>query len=120
MKDYNSFMPNQTVTQNKKQTNGTKKKKKSNKLSKVFGIVLLCAAIVIFANIGKDLANVISLNKQAKEVEAELEELKAENAELLSTKEKFEDPNYVTTYAKGEYMFSNGDEKLFRLPSKSE
>ena len=98
----------------------TKKKKSRGFVSKIMGIVLLCAAIVIFVNIGKDLAGVISLNKQAKEVEAELEELQAENAELLATKEKFEDPNYVTTYAKGEYMFSKGDEKLFRLPSKSE
>ena len=30
--------------------------------------------------------------------------------------EKLEDPDYVQTYARGEYMFSKGDEKVFYLP----
>ena len=58
-----------------------------------------------------------SLQQQAKVVEAELEALKDENASLISTKEKLEDPDYIQTYARGEYMFSKGDEKVFYLPS---
>ena len=54
----------------------------------------------------------------AKLVEAELERLKEENATLTSTKEKLEDPEYIQTYARGEYMFSKGDEKVFYLPSE--
>ncbi|MBR4484761.1 MAG: septum formation initiator family protein, partial [Erysipelotrichaceae bacterium] len=54
--------------------------------------------------------------QQAKVVEAELEALRDENASLTSTKEKLEDPDYVQTYARGEYMFSKGDEKVFYLP----
>jgi cell division protein DivIC len=57
-----------------------------------------------------------TLQQQAKVVEAELEALRAENASLTSTKEKLEEPDYVQTYARGEYMFSKGDEKVFYLP----
>ena len=39
-----------------------------------------------------------------------------ENASLIATKEKLEDPEYIQTYARGEYMFSKGDEKVFYLP----
>lgn len=116
MKDYNLNMSQKAVNKTKK----TKKARRTLLISKIIGVIILVVSIGIFINVGKDLAEVISLNKQANEVEKELESLKAENAELIATKEKFEDPNYVTTYAKGEYMFSKGDEKLFRLPSKSE
>ena len=64
--------------------------------------------------------NVINLKKQEATVKEQLAILEQENSDLLATKNKLEDPNYVTTYARGEYMFSKGDEKLFRLPSKGE
>ena len=53
----------------------------------------------------------------SKVVEQQLEALRDENASLISTKEKLEDPEYIQTYARGEYMFSKGDEKVFYLPS---
>ena len=58
-----------------------------------------------------------ALQQQAQVVEEELELLRLENASLTSTKEKLEDPDYVQTYARGEYMFSKDDEKVFYLPS---
>lgn len=97
-----------------------KKKKKSSKLPKIIGIIILSIALVIFTNVGKELITMVQLQKQQKAVAEELARLEEENASLLSTKEKLEDPNYVTTYARGEYMFSKGDEKLFRLPSSNE
>ena len=60
----------------------------------------------------------ITLRKQAEIVSQELEKLEEEKEELSSIKAKLEDENYVVTYARGEYMFSKGDEKLFKLPSK--
>lgn len=97
-----------------------KKKRKSSKLPKIIGIIILSIALVIFTNVGKELITMVQLQKQQKAVAEELARLEEENASLLSTKEKLEDPNYVTTYARGEYMFSKGDEKLFRLPSSNE
>ena len=98
-----------------------KKRRKINRrlASKLISIVLIVIAIVIFVNVGKQVYTMYSLKKQAKVVEEELIKLQDENAALVSTKNKLEDPNYVTTYARGEYMFSKGDEKVFYLPSGS-
>lgn len=96
----------------------TKKKKKKNKnLSKIISIVLIFAAIVMLTDVFKRVYNMFALQKQAEIVEEQLEALRDENASLVSTKEKLEDPDYVQTYARGEYMFSKGDEKVFYLPS---
>ena len=97
-----------------------KRRKVNRKLaSKLVSIVLIVIAIVIFTKVGKQVYTMYSLKKQAKVVEEELVKLQDENAALVSTKNKLEDPNYVTTYARGEYMFSKGDEKVFYLPSGS-
>lgn len=86
-------------------------------LTKLLSIVLVVTAIFIFANVGKQVYAMYSLKMQSEVVKQELELLKDENATLVSTKNKLEDPAYVTTYARGEYMFSKGDEKVFYLPS---
>ena len=98
----------------------TKKKKKNNLILKLVSIVMIVFAIVILYNVLMNIYNVFSLQKQAEVVEQELQALKEENASLISTKEKLEDPEYVQTYARGEYMFSKGDEKIFYLPSEGE
>ena len=95
-----------------------RKKKKHSIISRLISIVLILAAIVVLSNVLKKIYNMFVLQQQAKLVEAELERLKDENASLTSTKEKLEDPEYIQTYARGEYMFSKGDEKVFYLPSE--
>lgn len=97
-----------------------KKKKKKSVIPKIIGIIILCIALVIFTNVGKEVISMVTLQRQQAEVQEELKRLEQENIELQETKVKLEDPNYVTTYARGEYMFSKGDEKLFRLPSSNE
>ena len=92
------------------------KKKKNSIVSKLISIVLIVAAITILTGVLKKIYTMFTLQQQAKVVEAELEALRDENASLTSTKEKLEDPDYVQTYARGEYMFSKGDEKVFYLP----
>lgn len=98
------------------------KKRKINKKTKnqLISIVLIGLSIFALYTIVKQLRNVYELKQRSAIVEKELTELQDENASLLSTKSKLEDPNYVTTYARGEYMFSKGDEKVFYLPSNSE
>ena len=93
-----------------------KKKKKGSIVSKLISIALIVAAIAILTGVLQKIIDMLALQQQAKLVEAELEALKDENASLISTKEKLEDPDYVQTYARGEYMFSKGDEKVFYLP----
>lgn len=97
-----------------------KKKKKNSVVSKLISIVFIVAAIAILSNVLKKVVDLFTLQQQAKIVEAELQALKDENASLTSTKEKLEDPEYIQTYARGEYMFSKGDEKVFYLPSDND
>ena len=92
------------------------KKKKNSIISKLISIVLIVAAIMILTGVLEKIYKMFTLQQQAKVVEAELEALRDENASLISTKEKLEDPEYVQTYARGEYMFSKGDEKVFYIP----
>ena len=94
------------------------KKKKNSTISKVISIVLVVLAILVFSNVLKKIYDMFSLQQQSKVVEAQLELLKEENASLTATKEKLEDPDYIQTYARGEYMFSKGDEKVFYLPAR--
>lgn len=96
------------------------KKKKSGVAGKILGIVFLSVALFIALKIGKSVIEMVELQNEQAAVQEELTKLKEENESLVSTKSKLEDPNYVTTYARGEYMFSKGDEKLFRLPSSSD
>lgn len=96
-----------------------KSKKKSNKtVSKIVSIILIVFAIIILGDVLKRIYGMFSLQKQAAIVEEQLQALKDENASLVSTKEKLEDPDYIQTFARGEYMFSKGDEKVFYLPSE--
>ncbi len=92
------------------------KKKKNSLVSKLVSIVLIVLAIFVLSGVLKKIYTMFSLQQQAKVVEQELEALRDENASLIATKEKLEDPDYIQTYARGEYMFSKGDEKVFYLP----
>lgn len=92
------------------------KKRKNSLVSKLVSIVLIVLAIFVLSGVLKKIYTMFSLQQQAKVVEQELEALRDENASLIATKEKLEDPDYIQTYARGEYMFSKGDEKVFYLP----
>ena len=96
----------------------TKRRKKEIKVAKMVWIIVIIFAIFILSDALKKIYNMFVLREQADLVEAQLQELKDENASLVSTKEKLEDPDYIQTYARGEYMFSKGDEKVFYLPSE--
>ena len=95
-----------------------RRRKKNSYVSKVVSIVLITFAIFFLVDVFKRVYSMFALQKQAEVVAQQLQELKDENASLISTKEKLEDPDYIQTYARGEYMFSKGDEKVFYLPNE--
>ena len=97
-----------------------KPKRKRRILVKIISIIIICISIGILVNVGKQVFTMFTLKQKAALVEQELKALEDENASLVSVRNKLEDPNYVQTYARGEYMFSRGDEKVFYLPSSDE
>ncbi|MBQ1289548.1 MAG: septum formation initiator family protein [Erysipelotrichaceae bacterium] len=98
----------------------TKKKKRSRIIPKLIACLMLVVAIYLFVGVGQQIFTTLKLQRQKELVEAELKILEEENASLVAQKTKLEDPNYIETYARGEYMFSKDDEKVFYLPSASE
>ena len=95
-----------------------KKKKKNSSVSKIISIILIVCSIVVLIDIFKNVYGMFSLKKQSEEVEKQLQAIKDENASLIDKKEKLEDPDYAITYARGEYLFSMSDEKVFYLPGE--
>lgn len=96
------------------------KKNNSKKVTiKLISLGLILVALYMLVGVGKEVYTTLQLQKQAKEAQKQLEILKEENATLIQKRDKLEDPNYVETYARGEYMFSKDDEKIFYLPSSN-
>jgi len=94
-------------------------KKRSSKFKrKLIGLISLVIIIAAIISIAQNVIAYEQLKTQKLLVEKELELLLEENENLSDTKSKLEDENYVQTYARGEYMFSKEDEKVFYLPSK--
>ena len=83
---------------------------------KLMGIGFLVVAIYLGIGVCQEVYTTVKLRKQADEVAAQLAILESENASLMQKRDKLEDPNYVETYARGEYMFSKDNEKIFFLP----
>ncbi len=113
-------MKNGKMFYNADMENKAKTKRRPKKIiTKLISIVVVCVAIYLFIGVGKELYTTLSLKKQAEEVAEQLAILEAENATLIQRRDKLEDPNYVETYARGEYMFSKDDEKIFYLPGNT-
>jgi cell division protein DivIC len=58
----------------------------------------------------------ITLKRQLLEVEEKYQQVLDENEYLTREREKLEDPDYVASYARGNYMLSKDDEQIFYLP----
>lgn len=98
----------------------TKKYRVRSDVFKVVGIILICVSIWLLAGVIQDIYSMIELRQRSEVAAEELEKLKAENAELISQKDKLEDDNYVQSYARNNYMFSKDGEQIFFLPSDSD
>lgn len=84
---------------------------------KVIFIFVLVVAVFLFFGAISELLSTHKLRKQHAAVTKELEEIQKINASLTNQKEKLSDPNYIQTYARGNYMFSKEGEQIFYLPS---
>ncbi len=77
-------------------------------------------SIFLLYGVGKEINSMLKLKKQKQLVEVEVKKLEEENVSLISQKNKLEDPNYVQTYARGNYMFTKEGEQVFYLPSTNQ
>lgn len=96
-------------------------KPKKRKLRPV--IKLLCFGVIAFScwlifGVIEEIGTTVSLQRQLVETKVKLEEVKDENQYLIDQKTKLTDPNYVQSYARGNYMLTKDGEKIYYLPSK--
>lgn len=99
-----------------------KKKKKSRKKLTPFS-KLICILFIGFGcyllYIGiSEIIMYQRLNSELKEANARYQEVKDENSYYTSEKEKLQDPDYIQSYARGNYMLSKDGEQIFYLPEK--
>lgn len=105
------------------QTNTKKTKKKKNRrltpVTKLICLVLIGVSVWLLYSVGREVMTTIELRRQLAEVEEKLEKVQAENERLNNEKEKLKDPDYVQSYARGNYMLSKDGEQIFYLPESN-
>lgn len=102
-------------------TNQKKIKRRPKKIvTKTIALFLVVLSGVLIYNVYDEISTTYKLKAEKKEVEEKLILVEKENAELTSQKNKLEDPAYVQSYARGNYMFSKEGEKVYYLPSTKE
>ena len=91
-----------------------KKKKKLN--SKFVALIALGLAMAMLLAVGREIMTTLQLRKQM----AKLAQMQEENELLVEEKTKLQDPDYVESYARSNYMFSKDGEQIFFLPDKTD
>lgn len=97
-------------------------KKKNNKSSArlIFSGIIVLISSFLFYSAAKEVLVTVNLTNDLKTVKQQLQEIENEKRNLEERKEKLEDPNYIKSYARGEYSITKEGEQIFRLPSNKE
>lgn len=107
---------------NTKKKKQKKQKKQFNGLPiarRVLPIVFLSLSALMIYSAVNEIMTTVKLNQQLAEVQAKLQEVKDENTYLTQQKEKLQDPDYVESYARGNYQLSKDGEQIFYLPENT-
>ena len=93
------------------------KKAKRKKRRRIFLVTLVCLAInaYVIYSVGSILTNVYDMQKESKQLELKLEELKEEEDVLKSEVKKLKDPVYVAKYAREKFFYSGDNEYIIRM-----
>ena len=97
-----------------------KRKKPTNKLRLSLTIILFVASGFLLYSIVSEALITFELTNDLKEAKTRLQIIEDETRDLEERKEKLEDPNYIKSYARGEYSITKEGEQIFRLPSKKD
>ena len=100
-----------------------KKKKKKNKRKLTPISKLLCLIVIGISSYGiwigvNEILIYQNLKEELKEANTRYQEVKDENSYYTSEIEKLQDPDYIQSYARGNYMLSKVGEQIFYLPEK--
>lgn len=82
----------------------------------IIAIIYIALGIILLENVGQTVYQIYVKNKEKKEFEQELVELKDKEDELKATVTKLQDPDYVARYAREKYLYSKDGEIIIRIP----
>ena len=97
-----------------------KVKKKRNTARIIISLGLFVISGLLLYSVFQEVMTTISLTSDLKAVQEKLLTIENEKRDLQERKEKLEDPNYIKSYARGEYSITKEGEQVFRLPSKKD
>ena len=82
--------------------------------------LIIAASVFLLVEVAKEIYTTVELRKQLAEVQEKYQEVQDESAYLLQEREKLTDPDYVQSYARGNYMLSREGEQIFYLPENED
>ncbi|HAE17146.1 MAG: septum formation initiator family protein [Solobacterium sp.] len=100
-----------------------KKKKQKRKMTPFLRLIcylIIAASVFLLVEVAKEIYTTVELRKQLAEVQQKYQEVQDESAYLLQEREKLTDPDYVQSYARGNYMLSREGEQIFYLPENED
>ncbi len=116
---YNVSAQEITMTQTNKKKTKKKKNRRLTPVTKLICVVLIGVSVWLLYSVGREVMTTIELRRQLAEVEEKLQKVQAENERLNKEKEKLKDPDYVQSYARGNYILSKDGEQIFYLPESN-
>ncbi len=99
-------------------TKKTKRRRIKGPVLRAISFVVIAVSCFMIYGVAREVMNTMELKNQLDDVKQRLETIQAENEQLTSQQEKLQDPNYVQSYARGNYMLSKEGEQIFYLPSE--
>ena len=97
-----------------------KKKRKMTPFLKFLCFALIAVSIYLLAQVGREFYTTVTLRRQLEEVQEKYQQVMDENSYLVTERAKLEDPEYIQSYARGNYMLSKDGEQIFYLPEKED
>lgn len=92
------------------------KRKKVKRKMLIIAIIYIALGAILLENVGQTVYQIYVKNKEKREFEQELVELKDKEDELKATVTKLQDPDYVARYAREKYLYSKDGEIIIRIP----
>lgn len=99
-----------------------KKNKVKRKLR--FSPTRLLLSVVVFSisgyllySVSQEVISTVKLTKELEIFNEQLKMIENETRDLQERKEKLQDPDYIKSFARGEYSITKEGEQVFRLPS---
>lgn len=94
-----------------------KKKRKTRPIVSLIFLMIFAVGCYLFFISFSEIIEIFQLKSAISSSQKQLDEVQSENDYLNAQKEKLSDPDYVISYARGNYMLSKDGDTIFYLPS---